>query len=93
MSTIGRLNEGPTGCPVQKIGHELHGTSLPLRNQVLMYGLRTESGRTLGVTVDACARAEKTPAQATRDTILIIAMFAEPKTAFRELSQRRGVSN
>jgi hypothetical protein len=42
-----------TSCPVQNIGHFSHGTSLALPSQVLKYGLRTMSGNTGGVRVEA----------------------------------------
>lgn len=37
------------------MGHLLHGSSLALFNQVLMYGVRTVSGSTGGVSDEAAA--------------------------------------
>ena len=42
-----------TSCPVQNMGHLLHGGSRASPSHVLKYGLRTISGRTGGVSVDA----------------------------------------
>ena len=49
-----------TSSPVQNIGHFPHGFSLASPSQVLRYGLRTMSGSTGGVKVEAYKPASAT---------------------------------
>lgn len=71
------LDRWHTSWPVQNIGHLSHGFSLALVSQRLRYGLRTISGSTGGVSLDALvpklikARTETVAARSRCMTVLV----------------------
>ena len=65
-----------TSCPVQNMGHLVHGGSLASLSHVLRYGFRTMRGNTGGVSLDAphvvVSKAEASTAAAVRYPRIVV---------------------